>query len=102
MNKIDSTVRKHELTMTKNEFTMTKNETTMTKMYLIVTKIEWITDHLGLNSLLSSFFFLNIHRVLYCNCPVVVSLCTPFDSFSLLLYYTVFFFPYHNIFYEDW
>ena len=48
------------------------------------------------------FFFLNIHRIPYRNCPVVVFLCTPFDSFSLLLYYTVFFFPYHDIFYEDW
>ena len=74
---------------------MTKNEITMTKMYLIVTQIEWPFRPYCL-------FFLNIHRVPYRNCPVVVFLCTPFDSFSLLLYYTVFFFPYHDIFYEDW
>ena len=81
---------------------MTKNDLTMTKTYLIVTKIESVTDHLDLKSLLSSFFFLNTHRVPYRNCPVIAFLCTTFDSFSLLLYYTVFLIPYRDIFYEDW
>ena len=43
-------------------------------------------------ALLILFTYINIHMVQYHNCLIYVSLCTPFDTFCFLLYYTIFFF----------